>query len=307
MKTSKLTLSFAAIMLSMAVAVISCKKKDNTPSDSDTSSASDNSLAEKTSNDIVLMAGQASDIAVGDSLNAYRGGSDYILGLSCATITRDTATKKITLTFSGGTCLDGHTRSGSILIDYSGSLGFPTHYRTPGFKCVVTSTNYVVDGNQVNIVNKTIANTTPLQFNPATTNETWSISSNINIVKASNGGTVSWSATKTKTLLNTSDTNVYHGQAVHITWSKAKVGITGNATGTTAKGESFTANVITQLVRDMNCSPNAAHPGSHPFIQGTLDFTPGTKAVRHFDYGNGSCDNLATVTINGVVYNITLP
>jgi hypothetical protein len=307
MKKSKIFLSFAAILLSMAVVVSSCKKKDDEPKDSDTGSASDNSLAEKSSNDLVLMAGQVSDIAVGDSLSSYRFGDEGILGNSCATITRDSVNKTITLSFSGSTCQDGHTRSGTILIDYSQSASFPTHYRTPGFKCIVTSSNYVVDGNQVNIVNKTIENTTVPGFNPTTTNLTWSIASNISIVKASGGGTVSWTANKVKTLLNTSDTSVYRGQALHIIWSKAIVGITGNAQGTTASGENFTANVTGQLVRDMNCSPNAAHPGHHPFIQGKLDFTPGTKATRYFDYGNGTCDDQATVTIKGVTYNITLP
>jgi len=302
MKISKLTLSFAAIMLAMAVSVISCKKKDKTVNDSDTSSANDNSLAEKTADDVTNMSGQASEDG---SMTSYRfeQGED-VCGLSCATVTRDTTTKIITVTFNGQPCLDGSTRTGTLTFDYSGSTLGAKYYRNPGFKCVVSSSNYVVDGNAVSI-SKTINNTTTLGFNPASTNETWSVADNVSIVKSN--GTVTWSANKVKTLLNTSDTNVYRGQAVHIVWSKARVGITGNATGTTVAGENFTANVTSQLVRDFTCAPNSARPGRHPFIQGTLDFTPGTKATRHFDYGNGACDDLATVTINGVTYNITLP
>ena len=43
------------------------------------------------------------------------------------------------------------------------------------------------------------------------------------------------------------------------------------------------------------------------FTAGVLEHTPGGKATRYIDYGNGSCDDQATVTINGHVYTITLP
>jgi hypothetical protein len=43
------------------------------------------------------------------------------------------------------------------------------------------------------------------------------------------------------------------------------------------------------------------------FTQGLLQHTPGGKATRYIDFGNGACDSDATVTINGTNYNITLP
>ena len=307
MKTSKITLSVAAIMLAMAVSVISCKKKDPAPAaeDKETNSASDNSMAEGTANDVDRMAANTSEIAVGDSLNAFRLGEELLVS-NCATVSRDTVLKKITVTFNGQPCYDGRTRSGILTFDYFGSTNGARYYRHPGFKCVITSSNYVVDGNKIS-VNKTITNTTALGFNSATINMTWSITANISIVKANGSGTVTWSANRVKTLLNTSDSLVYHGQLIPISWGKARVGITGNATGTTASGASFVANITSQLVRDMTCSPNPSYPGHHPFIQGTIDFTPGTKATRYIDYGNGTCDNIATVTVNGITHTITLP
>ena len=289
----------------LAIAISSCKKKE-TPvpaTTEDTTASSDNSYVEKVSNDIVSMAGQSSE---NGSLSSYRksGEGEELCGLSCATIVRDTTTKTITITFDGKQCLDGHTRSGVLVLNYAGSNG-AKYYRNPGYHLVITSSNYVVDGDAIT-VNKTIDNTTAVGFNPTTTNLTWQITSDINVVKANNGGTITWKGTRTKTLLNTSDTTVYHGQSIHISWDKARIGITGNATGTTAGGDNYTSTITSQLVRDMNCSPNALHPGSHPFIQGTFDFTPGAKLVRHFNFGSGACDNDATVTINNVVYNITL-
>ncbi len=307
MKTTKLTLALAGLMLASAVVVSSCKKSSTTEpaKDSDTSAASDHTMAENTASDIENMAAESSEQG---SLSSYRLGSgqESVSAISCAAMTYDTTNRKITATFSNTSpCLDGRTRSGSLTFDYSASAAGANHYRNPGFTCTVTSQNYVVDGNAVTI-NKTIANTTSPTFNPATTNMTWSITATVNVVKAS-GGTVSWTCNRVKTLLNTSDANVYQGQSTHIKWNLAKVGLTGSATGTTAAGNSFTSNIVSQLVRDLTCAPDANRPGRHPFIQGEIDFTPSTKATRHIDYGSGTCDLNATVTINGVSYPITLP
>jgi hypothetical protein len=298
MKRAKVILSVATVFLATAVCVTSCKKKDTTPKDEDTSTASDNNLVESTSSDVDRIAASSSDIAVGDSLNAFRLGDESVLTY-CASVERDSVNKKIKITFNGQTCADGHTRSGALIFDYSGSAPGANFYRNPGFKCVITDSNYVVNGNRVSI-NKTITNTTNFSVNP---NLTWSISANVSIVK-SGGGTIAWNANRVKTLLNTSDTSVYHGQAIPITWSKARIGITGSATGTTAQGESFTANITSQLVIDWNCSPNPTYPNFHPIIQGKLEFTPGSKATRYIDYGNGTCDATFTVTINGVTFTI---
>jgi hypothetical protein len=305
MKTNKLTLALAGLMLASATIVSSCSKKDTTTpttKDTDASGASDNHLAESTSNDIVSMGSQASDNTSG-SLSSYRNGSQtQILGLSCATVTRDTTLKIITVTFnSTSPCLDGRTRSGTIVYTYSNSVNGAKHYRDPGFELDVTSSNYVVDGNAVTIGNKTIKNITQVGFNPASTNETWSISATITVNKAS-GGSVTWTCNHIKTLLNTN--TAYTNASTPIDWPNAKIGITGNASGTRSNGETFTVNITNQLVRDFGgCVIN----GRHPFIQGTFDYSPSGKATRTFDYGNGSCDLNATVTINGVSYPITLP
>jgi hypothetical protein len=312
MKTRHFTIGLTALVLAGAVLLTSCRKKQKEDEDSDVTAANDNTLAESTSNDVLTMAGQASE---NGSFSSYRvGAGEDVTGLSCATISV-TGAQQITATFSGGACLDGKTRSGSLTFDFSGSTNGATAYRHPGFKCVITSSNYVVNSHSVT-VSKTITNTTPVVFNPQTTNLTWNISSSISIVKPNGGGTINWSCPgRTQTLLNTSDTSVYHGASTPITWYKnnggtvigARVGITGSANCTSTNGSSFTVNITSQLVKDFTCSPDALHPGHHPFIQGTLDFTPGSKATRHVDYGNGSCDFNATVTINGHVYNITLP
>ncbi|HWY38074.1 MAG TPA: hypothetical protein VNY73_05915 [Bacteroidia bacterium] len=296
LKTFAFTTAFAILL---ATAFTSCRKhKDE--EDTDTTEAQDHALAQTTSNDVVSLAGEVSESGTSSS---YRQGNNSVFGLGCCTVYRDTVRRVDSVVFAG-TCLDGKPRSGALTFTYASNTAM--HYRNPGFSCTVRSYNYVVNGNQVNIISKTITNTTNPGFNSATTNLTWSINGNISITKAS-GGTLTSTYNHVKTLLNTSDNNVYHGQSIPITWSLARVGFTGNSSGTTANGRSYTANITNQLVRDRTCSPDPNHPGHHPFIQGTIDFTPSGKATRTIDYGGGSCDLNATVTINGHSHNITLP
>ncbi|HEV7232182.1 MAG TPA: hypothetical protein VGO45_12675 [Bacteroidia bacterium] len=306
MKKTKLLLAAFTAVLFIGFSVSSCKKSSSpspTPSPAEeTQTTLDNSNAEHTVSDITEMASQASDGTA--SLGAYRtDANDQVCGLSCATITRDTVNKTVVITFNGSApCLDGHTRSGSITVNYSASTGGAKHYRDPGFSCSITSNNYIVDGNQVNIINKTVTNTTQPGFNPMSTNLTWSVNAHVTIVKAS-GGTIDWTCLRTKTLLNTSDTTVYHGPFHPISWNKARVGNIGSASGTTTSGIAFTVNITNLLIRDFGgCNIN----GKHPIIQGTLQFTPSGHPVRTLDYGNGSCDLLATVTVNGVTTTITI-
>jgi hypothetical protein len=182
------------------------------------------------------------------------------------------------------------------------------HYRNPGFSMNVTSQNYVVDSHSVTIFNKTIVNSTPVSIptgvNPGT-NLTWAITASVSIVKPNAAGTISWSCTRTKELTNTSDTNCYHGQTRPIVWSKAIVKLNGSASGVNARNENYTA-VATNLVRDFNCSPDPLRPKRHPFISGTIAYTPGIRPVRLINYGTGTCDLIATITINSNTYTITL-
>lgn len=297
MKKTKWMLATLTACLLIGLTIPSCKKK--TTVDEETSTAVDNANAEHMVSDITSMAAQASDGA--SSLSNYRVPDyDQILGLSCATISVNG--KIITVAFNGTACLDGRVRSGSIMLDYSASPAGAVHYRDPGFTCTVTSNNYMVDGNQINIINKTVTNNTAVGFNPSTTNLTWAINAHVSIVKAG-GGTVDWSCIRTKTLLNTSDTSVYHGANTPISWWKARVGMLGSASGTGVNGVAFNATIMSQLVRDFGgCNIS----GKRPIIQGVLDFTPTGHPVRIIDYGNGSCDLSATVTVNGVTHTITL-
>ena len=300
---------FILSLLNLAL-LLGCKKPDPTPStDSDTSSASDDAVAETVISDIESVGAEAAENQ--GSLTNFKTVSSSALSLAnCATVT--ISNKIITVDFGTSPCLcnDGRSRSGKLIYDLSASNpSTAIRYRNPGFNMKVSSQNYTVDGYSVTITSKEVKNTSPLTLpsgiNPGT-NLTWSINSNISVIKpGTNAGTITRITSYTKELLNTNDSSCYRGQSKSIVWSLAKVKFNGNSNGVNAKGENYTNQAI-DLEKDMNCSPFANKPSRHPFIKGKLNHTPGTKATRYIDYGNGTCDVNATVTINGVVYSITL-
>ncbi len=312
MKTSKIYLGLASLLIAGSLTFTSCRKKEKTqPQDPDTeqSTATDNNLAENHANDIDAMGSQVCDTY---TLSTYRtnglaSGQEALALSPTATVT--VVGKVVTIDFGSIGCVgaDGKTRTGKLIYDYSASPASATRYRHFGFKMSVTSQSYVVDGTQVNIINKTVTNTTPLSTPTGTnpgTNLTWSVTANISIVKAGNGGTISWSCNRTKEL-TTTYWPCYVDQATPINWLQAKVKLNGSASGTNAKGETFTA-VAHDLVRDFTCHPDA-HPHHCPFVSGTISYTPGNRPTRLIDFGNGACDLSATVLINGQTFVVNLP
>ncbi|MBA3680699.1 MAG: hypothetical protein H0W73_05980 [Bacteroidetes bacterium] len=307
MKTSKIYLVLVAALVAFSIAFTSCRKKDKNPveePDNEQTTATDNNLAETTSSDIESMGSQVGE---NGTLSTYRSngsstGNGIVSIAPCATLS-GIGTGTVTVDFGTTGCIgtDGRVRTGKLFFDFSASS--PTtsiYYRNPGFSMKVTALNYVVDGYQVTINNKVITNTTPAGA-PVGTNLTWSIAANISIVKPNNAGTVSWSCNRTKELINTSDPLCYSGQTNPINWTKAKVKLNGSATGTNAKNENFTATA-TDLVRDFTCAPDVAHPHRHPFVSGTISYTPGSRPTRLIDFGSGTCDLVGTITINSQTY-----
>lgn len=301
MTSKKIIYGLSLLFVTGTLIMTSCKKKTKEEADTDTTEASDHALAENISSDILHIASQAADNASG-GISGNRGAADEQTLSYCATVKRDSILKIDSVFFSNSTCLNGRTRNGILIFNYSASLSTAKHYRDPGFKCSVTSANYSVDGNAVNIISKTIQNTTPVDFQPNVTNLSWQIDGHITVTKAQ--GVHDFTFNRTKILLNTADPNVYHGASSAISWNLAKISLSGSASGTTAKGKTYTATITSPLIRDFG----GCKVGNHfPFIQGKLELRPATKATRYIDFGNGSCDVDATVTINGVVHNITLP
>lgn len=73
--------------------------------------------------------------------------------------------------------------------------------------------------------------------------------------------------------------------------------LTGDANGKNRNGKTYTVVVTSPVVKRSSCS----------WIEsGRIDITPQDLATRTVDYGNGTCDNQATLTINGNTFSFTM-
>jgi hypothetical protein len=270
------------LMVAATVGMIftSCRK-DKEEKDMDTNAAADHALAEGTYNDV----NNISDEAANGSLPSYsttesESGERGLLS-SCATITHDTVAVPHVLTIDFGTsnclCGDNRYRRGIITVTYSG------HYRDSASTHTISFTNYFVNDNEVK-GSKTVTN----NGHNSAGHLTYSISVNGTIIKANNGGTITWTSTRTREWIAGENT---------LTWLDDVYLISGTANGTSASGNTFSANTTTALRKEM---------GYKYIVSGILNITPSGKATRILDFGNGTRDDQATVTINGKVYNITL-
>jgi hypothetical protein len=267
----------------MTVAVISvvftsCKKEKD-DDDKETVSSRDNALAEGTYNDVANMSDQASTGSLSTYIMPDHTGYKSMLS-TCATVTRDSMSTPRLITIDFGTtnclCNDGRYRRGIIYISYTGQ------YRDSLSTHTITFNNYYVNDNKVS-GSKTVTN----NGHNAAGHLTYSISVNGQIDKAT-GGTITWTSSRTREWIAGESTAGW-GDDVYL--------ITGSANGTASSGTNYTLTITSPLRKEIGC---------RHFVSGTFDLTPSGKATRHVDFGTGACDNAATVTINGHIYNVTL-
>ena len=282
MKTKFFFLRTITAIVLIGSVITSCKK-ETTTEDTDTQSASDNSLAESNFNDVQSISEQANDLG---SLLSYKMQNPYqeltILS-ACATVTKDTVANPHTITIDFGatncTCTDGKMRRGQILVSYTGP------YRATGTVITHTFNNYFVNDNQVTGT-KTVTNNGP----NGAGNLIFAINASGNVILANNGGTISWTSTRTREWTAGSATQTVQDDVYSIT---------GGASGTSAAGNTFVSQITTPLVRKMAT-------GCRQIVSGVIVLSPANKAIRTIDYGTGVCDDQATVTINGHSRTITL-
>ena len=202
---------------------------------------------------------------------------------SCTLITREYAgdTLKITISYSADSCNapDGKVRTGKILVTSIGDYW-------AGEALVTLSTeNYVVDGNQVAgsmVVNSKIN---------ADGNRESLIREEGSIMYGDGTGKVTLSSEKTR--IATKGTNTTGKQ-------DDVISVTGTGSGTLLSSNTFTSKTLSPLVRDCQKECRGV------YLSGITQIDVSDGTVITVDYGDGTCDNLATVTTNGVSETITL-
>jgi len=194
----------------------------------------------------------------------------------CAVATRDSAEKMITIDFGDG-CegRDGVVRTGSIIIEFDGQ------FRRSGLTRTVTLENYTANGNA-------IEGSMSMTYNGNGDGYTREVNG---AQITTEDGIFSFSSVKAVVRTEGASTLRPFDDSYEITGSKE---------GNTRRDIDFTSEITSPLVKkrgSIRCRRNIA--------AGVVEFTFGdTKAI--LDYGDGSCDRRATLTVNGETREIVL-
>ncbi len=254
-----------------------CKKDEL----NDQSAAIDNAIAENMFDDVYKRIDE--EAANSESMNGKLtdNGIQTFASLGCADSVQILTTnggfpKTLTIFFNQNICSDGRIRNGKIVSIFTGK------YRDSATVITTHFVKYTINGNEIHGL-KTIKNNG--------TNSNGFLNFSIQVDTASiitSSGTISWQSTRNRAWTAGANTK---NLLIDDEYT-----ITGNGSGINRKGNAYTLTIQSPLVVKMACKY---------ITQGIIDFVNSKKTLE-IDYGNGSCDDDATVTINGVTYNIKL-
>jgi len=224
----------------------------------------------------------APKITNGTPVNQFGNGVDSVGHCYQVTINPDRAgefPKTITIDFgSGCTGRDGHTRRGKITAVYTGPM------RNAGSTATVSLDGFYIDSVKIEGSLKVENNSTSAGrgFTVTITNGKLSDPSG-DYVEINR--THSWAQTEGSSTPHDPTDDVFS--------------ITGSSSGTASvSGISFqwTTNITKPVIRKLSCRWR---------VSGEVTVTRNSKTAV-IDYGNGDCDNKATVTVGQKVHDITL-
>jgi hypothetical protein len=201
----------------------------------------------------------------------------------CFTVTvtprdRGVFPKTVTIDFGAGCEVRGHLRKGKIITVYSGRM------HVPGSKAVTTFENFSIDSFGIQ-GKHTVTNTTA----PGGNNRSFTTQvEGAKITNLNSGQWCSWDAVRTMTQLEGNGTPFYPRDDVF--------SITGNRSVSCSDGKSWTSEITTPLVKKFTC---------RWMVKGVVKIEMKASQAT-LDFGDGTCDNTATITANGVSRVITL-
>jgi hypothetical protein len=196
---------------------------------------------------------------------------------------------KIVIEFSSTGCLcsDGHMRKGRIIMTYTNKLSLP------GASATTTFDNYWVDSIHVEGTH-TITNTST----STTTAQIYAVDVNSKLSRP-NGNYNEWQC---HYVMTQTDAIGYPIQAI---LSYAFKIYPGSATGKTKRNDvltSWKADIIEPLAKRYNC--RWISKGTVRIIRQNL--ANNSPWIGYLNYGTGTCDNRAILSVNGHVHEITL-
>lgn len=274
----------------------SCKKQGNiTPEDDSTEVAltkeavSDDAESEAQFDDVFNITASMNTSLVGEDLGMganvsglFQLGGRTDSANRCFTITvvpniPHVFPKTVTIDFGAGyLCRDGKYRKGKIVTIYTGPMVVSSS------KVSTTFVGYHVDNFAIE--------GTHITENTSTSNmQGWKVSViNGKITNTTTGRWKKWNSTKQVTQIEGNGTPLFPLDDVFK--------ITGGAAGSNSGGHEWSSVIVEPLIKKFTCAW---------IVKGSVRITRDGR-VALLDYGNGSCDNQATITINGVTHIITL-
>lgn len=271
---SKFFLSFVALVV---IAFTSCKKENNSTDESEIETTFELSASEGIAENLTQDANEILNEAAYDK---NLQGSGFVATaeqtnsiLACATVTVTPASgfpKNVIIDFgtTGCTAPNGITRRGIINVNITDSL------RTPGSVATMTFNNYYVSGfKKEGTITWTNTSTTGIR--------SWSRVCVGGKITSPNGNY--WLHEGTQNIVQTA------GKNTPLILMDDVFSITGNRTVTNAAGRVRVGTIITALQKKTACDN---------IDQGIYQIQ-GPNHVAVINYGNGTCDNRATISIDG--------
>jgi len=305
MKISNFFKPLFAVFIITAVLATGCKKDNNSSNNNNNNTENDDSTAVDMSgssaiadnayndvlqtalegasdNNIAYMVSQASRGTV-ESNSVHNGVSvTGITSLTCATYTlvpadANTFPKTLTVDFgSGCTSADGVTRKGKIIYNISGRVLYP------GTTITATFQNYAVFNYQLE--------------------GTYSITNSSNVDSAQyttkvTGGKITFPNTYWYTYSGDKIITMTAGMNTPGDLTDDVYSIRGSNSFSSALGNKLDVTITTILSKAYTC---------HNIGSGVISFTFNDKINGTLDFGNGACDNQATITVGQITKQVTL-
>lgn len=205
-----------------------------------------------------------------------------------ATITPTINGNNATLLIDFGTgtnCLDGRLRSGTLTAEFQGK------WKDAGATVTITPSNYTVT-NVTGTVTYAVSfeQTIVMNGRNADNQLNWTNTiTNAVFINAVSNERIVWEGERTTTWIE-GEGDLDLGNNVYA--------VSGTANGIARTGRSFTAATTTPLRVELDC-PNVT--------SGTIEITPQDLLTRSIDYGTGSCDQVAVLTVGTFSQEISLP
>lgn len=307
MKTKKSLFSVKNILASVVMVFVflaSCQNNSSILTATDTQNVNAESASASFANESTEMASSAVGGVFTSTYNGGRisGGPVPIAGLGsrddrlqCATITvfstgtKDAPAGTVTIDFgTAGTCNDPHgvTRKGKIIVTYSGmrwAVGSFINVRLVNF----------------------YRNTTHVEGNLTLTTQTSADSLHLQFESVLDSGKVTFGDGKFITRIHDL-TRVWIRSAVPfndqwITLANTPNSSNGSSAGMAKDGKIYTTQITKQLIEKVSCMTKKVFIP----VSGTKLVTVGNQQYL-VNYGDGTCDNIITVTLNGKQKQITV-